>query len=568
MTYRSFHLFCGMGGDALGFQDAGWTIAGAVDGDEGACRDFERLTGVAPICRDVTEMMPTDIREAADGRPHVVITSPPCKGNSSCLPAERAEEDHYQELNSLSQLGIWLTLEAWEMPPPIILLENVERITSRSREWLDDCIKMLREYGYATEETRHDCGELGGLAQHRRRYMLIARHQEQVPEFIYEPPAKRVKGVGEVFGDLPVPVPGSDAGGPMHRLPRLSPMNWLRLAAIPAGGDWRDLPEKVGVCEGYRGRYGVVPTDEPSPCIRANHEPRLAPASWADPRVSSRPGRHNGGYGVNEWTGGAHTVTAESSIQNTWASVADPKVRCAPRNTAYGVRGWRDPSLVVLGHACHDNGPFSVCDPRVSCHRREGSLGVTRWDGPSACLIGHPSIHNWPMSTADPRVDYAPRADSYGVCPWGRAAKTIRGIQKHTNGESTITDPRSIEPTHFLVDEGDTPVLYGPELDLDSYQSADPVPVISARDGTWHRPLTTLELAVLQGFPARLDGEWLELHGNARSDWRERIGNAIPPPTAEAIAETCQTTLESAEDDDFLMRAEPVWVDEPTGVQP
>jgi len=530
--WKSFHLFCGMGGDALGFKRAGWDVVGAIDGDQATCDDFERLVGVRPICGDVTDMVPEDVRAACDDRrPDVVITSPPCKGNSACLPESVSQTAHYQELNSLSQLGIWLTLEAWEAPPPIILLENVKRITSRSREWLDDCIAILREYGYAVEETTHDCGELGGLAQHRERYMLIARHMEQVPEFVYEPPSQRVKGVGEVLGELPVPLPDSPAGGPMHRLPRLSPMNWLRLATIPAGGDWRDLPAEVGVCDGYRGRYGIVHSGDPSPTVRANHEPRLAPASWADPRVT-----------------------------------------CAPRATAYGVRGWGDASRCVVGHACHDNSGVSVADPRVAAqtdpekHRREGSLGVTDWRDASDCLIGHASIHNWPMSTSDPRISYEPRADSYGIGEWSAPSKTIRGVSKYMNAETSAADPRVAEATHILGEVDGTPALYGPELDLDSYQSADPVPVILARDGTWHRPLTTLELAVLQGFPARHDGGWLELGGKNKSDWRERIGNAIPPPTAEAIARTCAASLEAAAEGEFLMSAHPVWVDEPREV--
>jgi hypothetical protein len=50
---------------------------------------------------------------------------------------------------------------------------------------------------------------------------------------------RRIRGVGEVIG--PLPLPGAPAGGPMHKLPNLSVMNWIRLALIPSGGDWRDL---------------------------------------------------------------------------------------------------------------------------------------------------------------------------------------------------------------------------------------------------------------------------------------------------------------------------------------
>jgi len=79
--------------------------------------------------------------------------------------------------------------------------------------------------------------------------------------------------------------------------------------------------------------------------------------------------------------------------------------------------------------------------------------------------------------------------------------------------------------------------------------SADPrkpppfTPVIVAADGTWHRPLTTLELAALQGFPTTVNGQPLVLHGKHTSHWRERIGNAVPAPAAQAIAERMLVAL-------------------------
>jgi site-specific DNA-cytosine methylase len=82
-----------------------------------------------------------------------------------------------------------------------------------------------------------------------------------------------------------------------------------------------------------------------------------------------------------------------------------------------------------------------------------------------------------------------------------------------------------------------------------------------AADGTWHRPLTTLELAALQGFPIELDGRPLVLSGSSQSAWRERIGNAVPPPTAQAIAEQMLISLLQADLEMFALSASgDVWV--------
>ncbi len=86
-------------------------------------------------------------------------------------------------------------------------------------------------------------------------------------------------------------------------------------------------------------------------------------------------------------------------------------------------------------------------------------------------------------------------------------------------------------------------------------------PVIIALDGTWHRPLTTLELAVLQGFPAVLpDGRPLVLAGRSDARWRERIGNAVPPPAARAIAEAILRAMLPSRLGVWVMGNTPIWV--------
>jgi hypothetical protein len=69
--------------------------------------------------------------------------------------------------------------------------------------------------------------------------------------------------------------------------------------------------------------------------------------------------------------------------------------------------------------------------------------------------------------------------------------------------------------------------------------------VLISQDGAWHRPLTALELASLQGFPWMLRGKPLCFSGGS-TDVRETIGNAVPPPTAKAIIEQMALCLLAA----------------------
>jgi len=512
VTPTVLHLFAGAGGGALGFHRAGFTTVGAVDVDATELDNLQRLVGVTGTQADLLEMSPGELRSACSTSPDVVFTSPPCKGHSACLPGAVACTDKYQAMNSLAFRGVWLALEAWPARPPrLIVMENVPRITTRGAGWLEDVRKLLGAYGYVVHESTHDCGELGGLAQRRRRYLLVARHRASVQEWLYRPPLRRVRGIGEVVGPLPLPGTG---GGPMHRLPRLAALNWLRLALIPAGRDWRALPEVV--------------------------------------RLSPRAGRINGGFGVEDWTGPAHAVVGEGTVRNTWSSVADPRLDCAPRAGVLGVLD-EGPAGAVVGAARPDNGAFSIADPRLTHEPRRGSSGVQDWAAPSPTVLGV-ATRDKGASVADPRVTCDRREGSLGVTAWDRPSTTVIGRGIIQNGPWQVADPRGLAvPTHELaVDEDGVPRLVGPPVDIEDKRPCHLV--IRALDGTWHRPLTTLELAVLQSFPSDF------VFGGSQARQRVSIGNAVPPAAAEAIARSCLATLRAAAEGGLLLAGEPVWV--------
>lgn len=204
-----FHLFAGLGGAAMGFNRgsarvgnlvAKFRCIGGVDVDASAMRDFKRLVGVEGTVLDLfdreqyiafhgheppagwVEATPQDIQRAAGyERPAAVVCSAPCKGFSGLLSEEKSKTAKYQALNRLTLRGIWLMLEAWsDDPPELVVFENVPRLATRGRALLDRITALLRSYGYATAESVHDCGELGGLAQSRKRMLMVARHIEKV----------------------------------------------------------------------------------------------------------------------------------------------------------------------------------------------------------------------------------------------------------------------------------------------------------------------------------------------------------------------------------------------------
>lgn len=582
---RHFHLFCGLGGGAKGLNKASPRVGnmvgkfrclGGVDVDAPAIRDFERLTGARGTVLDLfdrsqfqdfhgmeppagwREATPADIQRAAGNeRPHIVFLSAPCKGFSGLLSETRSKTGKYQALNRLTLRGMWLMLEAFhDDPPELIVFENVPRIANRGRHLLDQIVDLLRAYGYATAETTHDCGELGGLAQSRKRFLLVARHIEKVPPFLYEPEKKRLQAVGTVLDRMPLP--GDAVGGPMHRVPRLQWKTWVRLAFVEAGSDWRSL-NKLAVHDGSLKDYLIVPEmhngalgahkwDEPTGVVAGASRPGNGAFSIADPRFPA--GGEYGQLGVRGWNESTGTVTGQRSPIQGGFSVADPRhYGPAKHSNEFRIVPWSEAAQAVT--SAHGSGQC-VADPRRA-GEGFGKYMVTGWDDAAGTVISGSTTGQGAYAVADPRPginrgkgDNYLTAGHYGVVPWDGPSGAVSSAAGHDNGRWSVADPRIDGFTHGV--KADMPAA-----------SDKLICRIAALDGTWHRPFTTLELAALQSL---IDPEeYLELEGLSDSDWRERIGNAVPPDAAEAIAGVMGTTLLLAmAGETFMLSSAPIWV--------
>lgn len=611
-------LFCGSGGLSKGFEDAGMETTG-IDYDPRACQDHTALTGRPAICADIGAMQPDDLRALYPECPDVLATSAPCVGFSGCLPEATSKTLKYVEFNNLALHGIALALEAWKgatvgrKVPGVILLENVPRIQSRGKQLLEYMLALLHAEGYAVDMSTHCCGELGKrVAQKRRRFLMIARHMPTVMDFIRKPPQYKPLAIREVLWQLAPPRPG---GKGMHALPSLSALNHLRLACIPAGGDWRNLPPEVHLypcesgeletvtgirwehCEGrHAGKLGVLDWTLPSKTIIGKARVCNTWNAVADPRVGWDPDLHGGrpdSYGVADPAAPSPTVRGKQLVQNSKASIPDPRVGVGlptskkRQNGGFGVENGAAPSHAVIAEGTVRNTRASVADPRLTCEPRKGAYGVTAGEDPSATIVGHHAHDNGPASVADPRLSHAPRRGSNGVQAASEPSDTIRGMHSVRQAPGSVQDPRvakkakpakhHVEPirydergwpvaTHELVrlDDGRL-VLYGPAVDFKSRRPRADI-VIRAPDGTLHRPMTDLELAVLMGFPVDFefcgpsscsktaDGE------QPKTGRRKRIGNAVPPPTAEAIGREVMATLIASANGGFRLASGSVWV--------
>jgi len=614
---RHFHAFVGLGGGARGFNKANPRVGnlqakfrciGGIDVDAAAIRDFNRLANATGTVLDLfdrsqfeafhgrpppagwTEAMPADIHLAAGHeRPHIVFLSAPCKGFSGLLSEGKSKTDKYQALNRLTLRGVWLMLEAWrDDPPELFVFENVPRIATRGRHLLDQIVDLLRSYGYAVAETTHDCGELGGLAQSRKRFLLVARHIEKVPPFLYEPEKRSLRAVGDVLGKMLMP--GDMRAGPMHRIPALQWKTWVRLAFVEAGSDWRSL-NKLAVENGHLRDYLIVPDmhhgvlgvrewGQPAGAVAGASRPQNGSFAIADPRQQL----YAAGYGVTEWDAPSGAVAGESLPSNGMFAIADPRFEQSTKWTdgqAYGVRRWDAPMGTIGGQQNPGQGSYTIADPRhQGPAKHSNEFRIVPWASASCAVT---SAHGSGQAVADPRPEWDGRHGHLHVADWERTSRTVtaggKGVQ---GGYLSVADPRSgmargkgdayLSGGHYGVTSwtGQAGAVSASAChDNGRWSVADPRPMpapadklvcrIQSLDGTWHRPFTTLELAALQSL---FDPEErFELDGLSDQAWRERIGNAVPSDAACAIAEVMGTTLLLAmSGETFMLSAQPIWV--------
>lgn len=446
-TYKAFFLFGGLGGAALGLQQSEsdyrgvkgrFEILGSIDNDPDACADFATLTGVKAACLDLfdrdqyrdwhgkeppadwQEVTLEQIRAAAQNQdPDLVVVTAPCKGLSGLLSQDKSDSKKYQALNRLTFRGVWLTLEAWRHNPPgVILFENVPRIATRGKKFLSEIKRLLAHFGYLVDDRHHDCGEIGGLAQHRRRYLLIARHASKLPSMVYNPPKQRVRAIGEVIE--PMAMPDDPAAGPLHRMPRLQWRTWVRLALIPPGGDWRDLQGieagRYRITQEMNGehtsKYRVYDANNPAGTVTGSDRLGSGAPSVADYRLTDDPNRRSMKYRIQDTADSSACIIGQTDVQVGAPLVADPRLGHTPMGNgkgggAYHVQDVNQPAKTITADSDHrkSGGNGVIADPRIGHMPRDASMRVGDTGEPAGPVVGNAAVtsSNGIGAIADPR---------------------------------------------------------------------------------------------------------------------------------------------------------------------
>jgi DNA (cytosine-5)-methyltransferase 1 len=260
-------LFCGAGGLSEGFRQAGFHVLIGQDYDEAAGATFAATHPEAKfIGGPIENITPQQLlKEAGLGRGEVdvIVGGPPCQGYS-VYNHQRGETD--------PRAGLFREyLRIVEgIQPRWLVMENVTGITSiAGGKIVEEIFKGIEGLGYRVEMKILRAEEYG-VPQERRRVFFIATRTDApilFPNPTHGPDLRPFITVWDAISDLPK-LENGDKAGPRsygkppktgyqamlrgnctivenHSAPHLSRLNEERMAHIPAGGSWRDIPRTL-----------------------------------------------------------------------------------------------------------------------------------------------------------------------------------------------------------------------------------------------------------------------------------------------------------------------------------
>jgi len=215
-------LFAGAGGLSLGFEQAGFDVAAAVEYDPIHCATHEfNFPDCAAICRSVADIDGKYIRDHSrvGNRPvDVLFGGAPCQGFS--MIGKRALDD---PRNSLVHHFVRLVVE---LKASYFVFENVRGLTvGEHRKFLEEIMLEFRRKGYRVVDDYRVLNAVDyGVPQDRQRLFLIGARKgfplPEYPEATHE--ACRQADAGNLF-----------------RL--TTPTVWDALRDIPEADDYEEL---------------------------------------------------------------------------------------------------------------------------------------------------------------------------------------------------------------------------------------------------------------------------------------------------------------------------------------
>ena len=283
--YNVIDLFCGAGGLSCGFERAGYNILLDIDNDKKALETFElNHNGAKSICGDITQVSyEKDIKPLiGDASIDVIIGGPPCQGMS--LSGPRKFDDPRNKLY-LSYIRL-----VDEIRPRAFVIENVPGLVGLfGGQIKDSIIEKFTDMGYKIQH-KILCSADYGVPQLRRRVVFVGYRDG---EFQYPLENENYVSCEMALSDLP---PLVDTLGAEEMPYATSAQNDYQrimreksdivhnhvaanhsekvqeiIALVPAGGNYKDLPDEYRNTRNFHVAWTRFPDNRPAPTIDTGH---------------------------------------------------------------------------------------------------------------------------------------------------------------------------------------------------------------------------------------------------------------------------------------------------------
>lgn len=208
MSSRIISLFCGCGGFDLGFKQAGFDVALALDKDAAAVKTYNHNNeGEKAKQCDLALISEEEFLSMVNGiAPVGVIGGPPCQPFSNGNNTRVKEDQVRKELPG--KFATLLSALNKRNPVDFFVLENVRGITfEKHRQTFAGFKSLFEEAGFNLFDALLDAKDFG-VPQTRPRVFVVGLNRAKFPEQEFKfptPSAKAVKTVADAIKGLPPP---------------------------------------------------------------------------------------------------------------------------------------------------------------------------------------------------------------------------------------------------------------------------------------------------------------------------------------------------------------------------
>lgn len=262
MVYKVIDLFSGAGGLSEGFRLAGFEIIGGVDFNQDAINTFnENFKNARGVCANLLDVSEEEIKKNfkdfmdAD----IIIGGPPCQGFSSANRYIREEDDERNRL--FFEFVKFVDL----IHPKAVVIENVRGIiTSNNGRAKKRIYEIFEERGYYVTHKVMDASLYGVPQKRLRNFFVITKDFKFDFDLINQSEGSNVKDAigelynfefnekGEVISLQSEPktqyqkyLRSKDDTIFNHEVRYPAEIVQKRIATVPQGGNWRDIPEEM-----------------------------------------------------------------------------------------------------------------------------------------------------------------------------------------------------------------------------------------------------------------------------------------------------------------------------------